>query len=347
VNAYNISTQLLKAESPDSGAVDLAVQLLNRGELVAIPTETVYGLAANGLDPKAVEKIYEAKGRPKDNPFILHIAEMRELAPLVRFIPKEALVLARHYWPGPLTMILKRSSIVPSIVSAGLDTVAVRMPAHPIARAIIQRCGFPLAAPSANLSGSPSPTKASHVWADMEGRIPLIVDGGDCAVGLESTVVALTGKVPRLLRPGGVTPEELEKVLGRIEIDEAVLSSVDQEGPVASPGMKYKHYAPKAEVVLYEGSSAAYAKYVNGQEGAYALCFEEDLPLLTGPYICYGPANQPEMQAKKIFAALRELDERRAEKVIAHSPAQTGMGMELSVFDRLLRSAGFRIITEP
>ena len=230
-----------------------AAVLLKAGGLVAIPTETVYGLAANALDGSAVKRIFEAKGRPQDNPLIVHIASLDTLPKLVASVPDEALALADQFWPGPLTIILPKASCIPDEVSAGLETVAVRFPSHPVARAIIEASGLPLAAPSANTSGRPSPTKAEHVLHDLRGKIEAVVDGGDCGVGLESTVVSLAGNRPRLLRPGGVTHEQLEETLGPVEIDPAVTHAVQKNAVVSSPGMKYKHYSPKARVVILKG----------------------------------------------------------------------------------------------
>ena len=218
-----------------------AAKLLAAGEVVAVPTETVYGLAANAYDEAAVRKIFSAKGRPQDNPLIVHIADFRDIYALVSQVPAAAKKLADAFWPGPLTVILPKSDKIPDAVSAGLATVAVRYPAHPVAQAVIQACGVPLAAPSANRSGSPSPTNAKYVLDDMDGRIPLILDGGGSQVGVESTVVTLATEVPRVLRPGGVTVEQLREVLGEVEVDDAVLHQLKAGETAASPGMKYKH----------------------------------------------------------------------------------------------------------
>ena len=281
-----IQTALLQ---PNTEGIDQAAQLLKSGKLVAIPTETVYGLAANALDGDAVASIFVAKGRPSDNPLIVHIGDMSDWAPLVTHIPENARKLAEAYWPGPLTIILPASPIIPKEVTGGLSTVAVRFPSHPIAQAVILHSGCPLAAPSANRSGSPSPTNAARVSDDMDGRIAAIIDGGDCSVGVESTVVDLCHTPPRLLRPGGITPEMLEDILGPIEIDPAVTHALEEGVTAASPGMKYKHYAPRAEVHIVKGTPAAYADYVNAyaQDGVFALCFEEDIPHITVPHISY------------------------------------------------------------
>ena len=277
-----MQTNLYQITPDDQPALAEIGALLRAGGLIGIPTETVYGLAANALDGQAVAKIFQAKGRPQDNPLIVHIAAFSQLYPLVGEVPTQAIRLARAYWPGPLTMILPKSPAIPEEVSAGLDTVAVRMPSHPLARAIIQAAGVPLAAPSANLSGSPSPTTAQHVLADMAGRIQAVVDGGPCSVGVESTVVTLASPCPRLLRPGGITPEQLRAVLGKVEIDRAVEEQLAVGEKAASPGMKYKHYAPKAHVVILRGPFQRYA--MRGKKPPYMcarspVAGRETLPL--------------------------------------------------------------------
>ncbi|MGI6403005.1 MAG: L-threonylcarbamoyladenylate synthase [Oscillospiraceae bacterium] len=337
-------TQLLPATAqPKDPAVEQAAKLLRQGELVAIPTETVYGLAANALNPDAVEKIFRAKGRPQDNPLIVHIASIGEMDALVTKIPDKARKLAEAFWPGPLTMVLPRSSRVPDVVTAGLNTVAIRMPSHPIARAVIRAAGVPIAAPSANLSGKPSPTTARHCMEDLSGKIPLVLDGGSCQVGVESTVVTLAGDIPRLLRPGAVTAEQLREVLGLLEVDSAVLDKVT-EGPVASPGMKYMHYSPKASVVMITGPWSACKDFLvqKQDEGVWALVFDEDLRDCPLPAIGLGPQNDPAKQAQNLFSALRELDEKQARVVYARAPMEEGMG--LAVYNRLIRAAGFSVI---
>ncbi len=339
-----MKTQLIhiNTDAPQQNLVDLAGELLASGALVAIPTETVYGLAANALDAQAVCAIFTAKGRPQDNPLIVHIADTDDLVPLVSNISPMAEQLADTFWPGPLTMILPRAKTVPAVVSAGLDTVAVRMPSHPIARAIIRSAGVPLAAPSANRSGSPSPTSAAHVMQDMDGIIPLVVDGGSCGVGVESTVISLVSDIPVILRPGAVTKEQLERVIGAVRVDSGVLSRVSDEVNASSPGMKYKHYAPRAKVYMVEGDSASYCNYVNSIPNAFALCFEEDNERLATDYVNYGTQDDPSSQAKHLFDALRELDRRGANTVYARAPKKDGVG--LAVYNRLLRAASFDVI---
>ena len=328
---------------PNPEGIDEAAHLLSAGELVAIPTETVYGLAADAMNSEAVSSIYVAKGRPSDNPLIVHIADIKDWEPLVTHIPDNAQRLAEAYWPGPLTIILPASSRVPKVVTGGLSTVAVRFPAHPVAQAVILRSGCPLAAPSANRSGSPSPTNAQRVTEDMEGRIAAILDGGDCNFGVESTVIDLCHTPPRLLRPGGVTPEMLEDVLGHIEIDSAVTHALEKGAVAASPGMKYKHYAPQAEITIVKGSPLVYAEFVNRRkgDGVGALCFDEDLAYLSVPAVTYGSRTDALTQAQQLFDALRRLDEMGIRKVYAACPEASGVG--LAVYNRLLRAAAFRI----
>ena len=246
----------------DRAGVLHAAELLRRGGTVIIPTETVYGLAANAGDAGAVAQVFEAKGRPADNPLIVHIARMEELPPLVTEVPENARILAARFWPGPLTMILPKSAAVPDITAGGLDTVAIRMPANPIARAIIEACGFALAAPSANRSGSPSPTTAAHCIDDMAGRVDAIVKSAPCTVGVESTVVSLCGPVPTLLRPGAVTLEELRDALGPVELGIGVLERLEENARALSPGLKYKHYSPQADVILIKGTREEYLRWL-------------------------------------------------------------------------------------
>ena len=332
----------------DSDGIREAAAILRDGGLVGIPTETVYGLAANAFDELAVRRIFEAKGRPQDNPLIVHIAEFAELRELVSDIPAMVYELADAFWPGPLTMVLPKSKRIPHAVSAGLSTVAVRMPSHPLARAIIKAAGVPLAAPSANVSGSPSPTSAAHVLHDLDGRIPLIIDGGESAVGVESTVVDMTGDVPYVLRPGGITPEMIAAVAGSVRIHEAVTAQLSQGAAATSPGMKYKHYAPHTHLVLVEGSAAAFAQFVNGEaakgeQAVAAMTFAGEEPLLTVPFITYGLRNDTAAQAQQVFDVLRRLDDFHADIVYCACPSRQGVG--LAVYNRLLRAAAFEVIS--
>lgn len=327
--------------------LDKAAKILKEGGLVAIPTETVYGLAANALNPSAVAKIFNAKGRPMDNPLIVHISRFDDIYRLVKFVPKKAKELADKYWPGPMTIILPKSELIPDEVSAGLSTVAVRMPSHPVARAIIEKSGLPLAAPSANSSGLPSPTTAMHVKNDMDGKIEAIVDGGACDVGIESTVVTLATEVPRLLRPGGITHEQLEAVLGRVEIDSAVLSELKEGERPSSPGMKYKHYSPKAEVYIVNGNLPSFRYQLDSdlREGDAALCFEGEENSISVPCLSFGRENDSLEQAHKLFDDLRKFDDMKIKRVFVRAPSADGVG--LGVYNRLLRAAAFKIIEPP
>jgi L-threonylcarbamoyladenylate synthase len=338
-----MQTQLLNANKKE--AIETAAQILKDGGLVGIPTETVYGLAANALNGGAVAKIFAAKGRPMDNPLIVHISEFHQIDQLVKQVPEQAKMFAEKFWPGPLTIILPKSGLIPDEVSAGLDTVAVRFPSHPVARELIDAAGLPLAAPSANLSGHPSPTTAAHVMNDLNGKIEAVLDGGPCGVGVESTVITLATNPPRLLRPGGITLEQLRSVLGEVELDSAVLNPLAAGVRATSPGMKYKHYSPKANVIILDGSFEAYKNYVNthNKEGTTALCYNGDDVQLSVPAVCYGREDNNEEQARELFDALRKLDEMNAKTVYARCPEPKGVG--LAVYNRLIRAAGFEVFS--
>ncbi len=326
------------------GGIRLAAALLKQGEIVGIPTETVYGLAASAYNPAAVSKIFAAKGRPQDNPLIVHISDLTMLEELTSDFPAVAQKLAGAFWPGPLTMILPKSERVPREVTAGLDTVGIRMPSHPGAAAVIRACGLPLAAPSANTSGRPSPTRAKHVLCDMDGKIPLVLDGGSCEVGVESTVVLVRSDSVHLLRPGGVSLEQLEGLDIPVTVDPAVEAGLRQGTAALSPGLKYKHYAPRAEVILVKGPFDKFAEYVNNkaESGAFALAFEGEESALRLPCIVYGGRETPETQAAGLFDALRKLDEKDAKTVYARCPERKGVGR--AVYNRLLRAAAFRVV---
>ena len=326
-------------------SIALAARLLQQGELVALPTETVYGIAADARNGKAVRKIFAAKGRPQDNPLIVHICGMQMLEGIVAEVPPRARKLAAAFWPGPLTMVMPRGEEVSDVTCSGLDTVGVRMPSHPVVQAVIRASGVAFAAPSANLSGKPSPTNAQDTLADMDGRLPLILDGGESAVGVESTVVSVTGEHPVLLRPGYITKEQMETVLGEeVLVSPAILEKL-KEGEVArSPGMKYKHYAPKAQVTILQGDFAAYRQYVaqHAGPGVWALCFDGEGAQLPVPYIEYGRDHDGAAQAHHLFTALRELDRNGAQVVYARCPEQDGVSM--AVYNRLIRAAAFRVV---
>lgn len=338
-----MNTLILPATGPDT--VARAAEIIRAGGLLGIPTETVYGLGANGLDPEAVMKIFEAKGRPQDNPLILHVAGPEQVENFCHDVPEMAWTLMERFWPGPLTLILPARDIVPRRTTAGLDTVGVRCPATAVTRGIIAAAGVPIAAPSANISGKPSPTTAQHVLHDMDGRIDAVVDAGPCGVGVESTIVDLTCGVPRLLRPGGIGPEQLRETLGRLEVDDAVLGEVAQDTVVRAPGMKYTHYTPQAQVIIVTGSSEGAARYIRKRlTGAdRVLCFREELPLYPeGAALAYGRETEPESLARGLFAALRELDRPEIRTIYARCPS--GGGVTYAVANRLKKAAGFHLV---
>lgn len=332
-------------KEPTKENIEAAAKIIRDGGLLAIPTETVYGLGANGLDENAVLRIFEAKGRPQDNPLILHISEPKELESICHDIPAQAWLLAEHFWPGPLTMVLPVRDLVPKRTTAGLDTVAVRCPKTAATRELIRLAGVPIAAPSANRSGKPSTTTAAHVLHDMDGRIDAILDGGPCEVGVESTIVDLTGERPRLLRPGGITPEELKALLGELDIDRAVLGQIANDAVVHAPGMKYKHYAPAAEVTVVDGSSEAAARYIRARlrPTDAVLCYEEELPLYKGcQALAYGREADPHTLSAGLFAALRTLDRPDITAIYARCPE--GGGVAYAVGNRLKKAAAFHIV---
>lgn len=319
-------------------SVRQAAEILKNGGIVGMPTETVYGLAADARNSEAVMAVFAAKGRPQDNPLIVHISRLEMLPPLVREIPDIAAILAERFWGGPLTMIFPKSDVIPDTTSGGLDTVAVRMPSSPAAKALIDCCGFPLAAPSANLSGSPSPTTAQHVYNDMNGRIPLIIDGGECSCGVESTVICFDKGRIRILRPGGITAQMLGE-FAPVDIDRAVTAQPAAGERVLSPGMKYKHYSPKANVVIVDEHGQTFEDYcaahVSGRTIALGAGIAEH-----GIFRSYGATSA--QQAHSLFALLREADEENADTVFVEMPSIDGIG--LAVYNRLLRAAGFEIV---
>lgn len=338
----NIKTVLRPA---DEAGIDQAAQLLRRGEIFALPTETVYGIAADARQGAAVRKIFEAKGRPQDNPLIVHVAGPEMLPGLVAEIPERAQLLISAFCPGPLTIIMPRGPEVADECCAGLDTVGIRMPSHPVAREVIRRSGCAFAAPSANLSGRPSPTNAQDVLADMDGRLPLILDGGECAVGVESTVVSVVGPKPTLFRPGHITLEDLERALGEeVEVSAAILEKLPEGAVVRSPGMKYKHYAPKADITILDGSFEQFRAYVqaHADQNPSCLCFTGEASQLGVPCVEYGREGDGADQAKHLFRSLRALDEQGDGVVYARCPGRDGLFM--AVYNRLVRAAAFRVV---
>lgn len=342
MNSKMITERLSTNKANYRQSINRAAELLKGGEIVAVPTETVYGLAASAFDDSAINKVFSAKGRPQDNPLIVHIANIETLYDIATDIPKDALKCAEKFWPGPLTMVLKKTGKTAESVSAGLDTVAVRMPNHKICLDIITESGLALAAPSANTSGSPSPTTPQHVMADMDGKISAVVFGDECSVGVESTVVSFCVNPPRLLRPGAVTVEQLREIIPDITVDKAVLAEPEKGAKIESPGMKYKHYAPKTEAFLVEAESKDFVKFVNSKENCVAVCFEEEAEGITVPKIVYGKAGRQETLAHEVFAVLRKVDDFSVNNVFIHAPDKTGVG--LAVYNRLLRAAAFRVI---
>ena len=335
----------MKTEKLTAADVEQAAAILRRGGLLGIPTETVYGLGANGLDPEAVAHIFEAKGRPQDNPLILHVPSAQWLERYCQHIPDAAYTLAERFWPGPLTMILERKPVVPDVVTAGLDSVGMRCPAHPVCRAIISAAGVPVAAPSGNTSGRPSPTNMADMLEDMEGKIDGIVDGGPCSVGVESTIIDLTEQPPRLLRPGGVTLEELRDALGEVAVDPAVTRLMGAGEHPRAPGMKYRHYAPKAPVTVVKGDAAATAAYIQAHLGEHegVVCFDEYAGLYAGHIVeKLGPVADKAAQARNVFDALRAFDGTDVTAIWSQCPDEGGIGLAIS--NRLNKAAGFHII---
>ena len=322
-----------------------AAALLKNGELVAFPTETVYGLGADARREDAVRAIFAAKGRPADNPLIVHIADTQQIYDIAREVPDIALRLAERFWAGPLTMVLPKRDSIPFVTSGGLDTVGIRMPSHPVARELIRRSGCPIAAPSANRSGKPSPTTARHVMDDMDGRIAAVLDGGLCEVGVESTVICFDdADTIHILRPGLISKEDLTPFAKHVYVDKAIYEQIAPDAKVASPGMKYKHYSPDAKITPVDAPDfAAFAAYVkaHADEKTYCLLFDADPEIPGVKSMRYG--DDGAAQAHFLFLRFRELDEAGAGQVFVRMPRQDGA--DLSVYNRLMRAAGFEVVT--
>lgn len=328
----------IKKLDPDEALIARAARMIKEGGLVAFPTETVYGLGADAFNPAAIEKIFLAKGRPRDNPLIVHIADLAQVAQLARSFPRQARDLSEKFWPGPLTLVLKKRARVPPEVSAGLSTVAIRMPASPIALSLIRTAGTPLVAPSANLSGRPSPTKAQHVREDLEGRIDLIIDGGSAAIGMESTVVDFTGRSPRILRPGAVTAAQIEAVIGPIVRSGKIMGPSKPK----SPGMKYRHYAPRTPIMLMNG--ADFRDKIRGliaaadpEKNIAVIGFHPDSHYDNCLFIHAGARSRT--VARRLFGIFRKLDGLALELIIAE-PYPLRNGLDLMILDRLKKAAG-------
>jgi tRNA threonylcarbamoyl adenosine modification protein (Sua5/YciO/YrdC/YwlC family) len=358
-----MNTELLQVDSlhPEKVSLERAGALIAAGELVAFPTETVYGLGGNALDPEAAGKIYAAKGRPSDNPLIVHIAQVEDLSRVAKVVPEEAYLLAEAFWPGPLTMIVQKSDRVPTATTGGMDTVAVRMPNHPVALGLIRESGCLIAAPSANTSGRPSPTEASHVAEDLTGKIPMILDGGSVGIGIESTIIDLTEAQPMVLRPGYITPQMLSDVIGReVIIDPGILALDDTRRPKA-PGMKYKHYAPKADMVIVEGNEAAViarikdltAEQKTAGKRVAVIASDETEAGYRGNTECpdvilsMGSRSDEDAIARHLYHILRECDELNVDIIYSESFSTPRIGN--AIMNRLLKAAGHQVIqvTDP
>ena len=335
----------------DENEMKEAAELIRKGELVAFPTETVYGLGADALNEDAAKKIYAAKGRPSDNPLIIHITNMKALEKIVSEVPEKAVKVAEKYWPGPLTMIVWKNEKVPYETTGGMDTVAIRMPNHPVALALIDESGCMIAAPSANTSGKPSPTEAGHVALDLDGKIPMILDGGPVGIGIESTIIDLTEKVPMILRPGYITKEMLEEVLGEeVRIDPGIIASDSTKKPKA-PGMKYKHYAPKADLVLVEGEQEAVVAEINAlvrEKQAAGLkvgvvATDETESLYQADYVVtIGARSDEDAIARHLYKILREFDDWNVDAIYSESFSTPRIGQ--AIMNRLMKAAGHQVI---
>jgi L-threonylcarbamoyladenylate synthase len=347
---YYAATRLLRVDPdrPDAAAIAAAAEVLRAGGLVAFPTETVYGLGANALDREAIDRIYRAKQRPANDPIIAHIYATEQLALLAQAIPATALLLAERFWPGPLTLVLPRAASVPANIAAGLDTVAIRMPAHPVARALLAALDLPIAAPSANTFTRPSATTAAHVLEDLDGHVDIVLDGGPATIGLESTVLDLTNTPPVVLRPGGVVLDELRAVIPEVELSARFLQD---DTPAVSPGQMLRHYAPRARMIVYSGEheaalaamQEAVARAVQSGRKVGVLATQESAHLFAGAeVISLGAERDLEAISRGLFAALRELDARGVEEVFVRDFGRDGLGAAL--WDRLVRAAEGRII---
>ncbi|MBP3217749.1 MAG: threonylcarbamoyl-AMP synthase [Lachnospiraceae bacterium] len=334
----------------DSGVIRRAGEILRGGGLVAFPTETVYGLGGDALNPESSRKIYAAKGRPQDNPLIVHICRMEDLAPITEEIPAAGYALAKAFWPGPLTMIFHKSILVPTETTGGLSTVAVRFPSNKIAAELIRAAGGYIAAPSANASGRPSPTLGRHCLEDLDGKVEMILDGGPVGIGLESTIIDLTSEVPTILRPGYVTQEMLEKVLGTVEVDRTILGE-ETNLPPKAPGMKYRHYAPRGELVIVEGRQEKVIQYINHACEDYAargfktgvICTDETAQQYRADLVrSAGSRDDEESIARCLFRILREFDEEEAQFMFSESFDRAGIGQ--AVMNRLMKAAGHRVV---
>lgn len=325
--------------------IEAAARIIRAGGLLGIPTETVYGLGANALDEQAVYDIFAAKGRPQDNPLIIHVPDAGWLERYCKDVPESAYRLAEEFWPGPLTMILPKRELVPLRTTGGLESVGVRCPDHPVTLAIIRASDVPIAAPSGNTSGRPSPTSAEDMMEDMDGKIDAIFDGGPCRVGVESSIIDLTCNPPRLLRAGGLPVEELQRVLGEVVIDRCITQQMTSAEKPKAPGMKYRHYAPKAPVTVVTGAPEKSAAYIaaHARPGTGVICFHEYCAQFPGCAVHdLGPQRDKAEQARRVFDALREFDHELVTEIFAQCPDAEGLG--LAVGNRLQKAAGFHVV---
>ena len=327
--------------------IQRAAEIIKNGGLVAFPTETVYGLGANALDPTASKKIYEAKGRPSDNPLIVHVASVKDFSKYCEITNEKSFkAISEAFIPGPITVIQKKREFIPDTVTAGLDTLAVRFPVHTVARALIKAAGVPIAAPSANTSGRPSPTRASHVIEDLDGRVDMIIDSGECSIGVESTIIHIANDTPKLLRPGAVTLEMLEKVLGHVECDKAILEKMGEGEKPLAPGMKYRHYAPKAPVIGLRGSDDSVVRALRVKSfdtDTAILCFDEDVGKIceSDRVLTLGKRDDKVSHAKNLFDRLRAFDKMNVKKIYTRIPDDSELG--LAVVNRLLKACGYTV----
>ena len=348
----NTILRKVDVDNIDMEVIKEASDILHAGDMVAFPTETVYGLGADALDEKASKKIYAAKGRPSDNPLIVHVANEQQILPLVKEIPESARKLMKAFWPGPLTIIFNKSDVVPYGTTGGLDTVAIRMPNHKVALTLIEESNIPIAAPSANTSGRPSPTTAMHVMDDLNGKISMVIDGGAVGIGIESTIVDVTGDIPMILLPGYINKKMLEEVVGEVTIDKAILGPVSPDLKPKAPGMKYKHYAPKADFTMFDGDIDKVADRINelaesyikkGYKVGIISSAESKDRYRYGEVISIGSRNNEISISKNLYKVLREFDDKQVDYILGETFRSEELGQ--AIMNRLLKAAGYQVET--